>query len=275
MPWLPFLCNFVGWIVFIFYWSWGFNYARSDFHKRVDLELREPEKESLYAELLTVDSILQALRKDLQPIDSLPINAEMLPKDLEGQVMQSQVKVLESLGEPLFAKPKIRRLRPKGSLLRIKTAGVYFPFVFEGHIDDGLHHIEKPYVMAHEMAHAYSFTDEGVCNFIGFMTCINSEHTFLQYSGWMEYQGYLYRALRRNFPETLKEEAYRLPKIVTTDLKSIRERLDKYPSIAPKLRDLFYNNYLKAQGVSDGMKSYSQITRLAYSYKVAKGGYKI
>jgi hypothetical protein len=164
-------------------------------------------------------------------------------------------------------------LQPAGSLLRLKTAGVYFPFVFEGHIDKGLHHIEKPYVMAHEMAHAHAFTDEGVCNFIGFMTCINADNPFIQYSGWLEYQGYLYRALRRNFPEKLKEEAYKLPRVVLTDLRDIRERLDKYPSIAPQLRDLFYNNFLKAQGVHAGIKSYAQITRLAYSYKEANGSF--
>jgi hypothetical protein len=270
---IPAALNFLGYIIFVFYWSWGFNYARTDFATRIDLEVSKPNLEFLYAELIKVDSLLVEIRKEIQSFDSIPLGVENMPLNYQEVIRASQVTLIKNLEEPTYRPPKIRELKPNGSLLRIKTAGVYFPFVFEGHIDNGLHPIEKPYVMAHEMAHAHAFTDEGVCNFIGFITCVNAEDPFIQYSGWLEYQGYLYRSLRRNFPEKLKEEAYKLPLAVVTDLRSIRERLDKYPSIAPGLRDLFYNNYLKAQGVHAGIKSYSQITRLAYSYKKKYGGF--
>lgn len=269
------LSNFIGWIVFVFYWSWGYNYARPAFAERVSLESSKPDIEFLYSELLEVDSTLQALRKSIQGSDSTALRSEHSPLNLQKIINESQVKFIKALDQPVFALPRIRELKPSGTLLRIKTAGVYFPFVLEGHIDNGLHPLEKPYVMAHEMAHAYAFTDEGVCNFIGFMTCVNSDNLYVQYSGWLEYQGYLYRALRRNFPKKLETSNYSLPVAVVSDLKAIRKRLDKYPSIAPKIRDLFYNNYLKAQGVKAGMASYSQITRLAYSYKMQYGDYKI
>ncbi len=265
----------MGWIAFIFYWSWGFNYARSDFHIRQKMELQEPNESFLFSELQDVDSILVELRKNLQPLDSVPIDDDLMPIDLQEKIRNSQINVLKKFEEPIFNDPKIRVLKPRGSLLRIKTAGVYFPWVFEGHIDDGLHAIEKPYVMAHEMAHAYAITDEGVCNFIGFMTCINSSQPFIAYSGWLEYHGYLYRALRRNYPEILEEANYMRPEAIMTDLRAIRERLDRYPDIAPWLRDFFYNNYLKAQGVKAGMKSYAQITRLAYSHKEKYGSYQL
>lgn len=267
------LLNFAGYVVFVFYWSWGFNYARTDFADRIGLEVKKPDLDFLYSELLNVDSVLLSLRKDLEGNDSVSLSPDKLPSNYQELIRQSQVNVIERMNEPTFRPPKIRELKPAGSLLRIKTAGVYFPFVFEGHIDDGLHHIEKPYVMAHEMAHAHAFTDEGVCNFIGFLTCVNAEDPFIQYSGWLEYQGYLYRAVRRNYPGKLEEESYERPLAVLTDLRAIRERLDKYPSIAPRIRDLFYNNYLKAQGIHAGIKSYAQITRLAFSYKEAHGGF--
>ena len=267
--------NFIGWIVLLFYWSWGYNYARPGFTERAQFEVSKPDVDFLYSELIEVDSILLAIRSRIQSSETIALSIEDAPKDLQELINKSQVKLIHSFDEPVFARPRIRELKPSGSLLRIKTAGVYFPFVFEGHIDNGLHSIEKPYVMAHEMAHAYAFTDEGVCNFIGFMTCVNSDDLFIQYSGWLEYEGYLYRALRRNFPERLKKEEYKLPIAVVTDIRAIRERLDKFPSIAPKLRDLFYNNYLKAQGVKAGMASYSQIMSLAYSYKMQNGDYLI
>lgn len=273
--WFPTLINFSGWIIVCFYWFWGFNYSRSEFNERANIDIHQPNEQLLYQELLYVDSILQLTRHSFSSNESIPLTKSYLPINYQEQIRLSQTKVLKSFNEPVFSDPKVRELRPEGSLLRLKTAGVYLPFVFEGHIDAGLHPIEKPYVMAHEMAHAYGLTDEGVCNFIGFMTCVNAEDPFIAYSGWLEYQGYLYRALRRNYPNLLKENDYKLPVVVITDITAIRERLDKYPNIAPYLRDLFYNNYLRAQGISEGMKSYSQITKLAYSYKLAHGDYKI
>lgn len=270
---LQFVLNFIGWVTFSFYWLWGFNYARSDFNERIGLVIEQPTSEFLINELVHVDSILLPIRRMVSHNDTIALPEVQLPRGFQKQIRVSQDQLIRFIGEPEFNKVRVRQLKPKGNLLRIKTAGVYFPFVLEGHIDAGLHAIEKPYVLAHEMAHANAFTDEGVCNFIGFMTCINAEDPFIQYSGWLEYQGYLYRTLRRNHPEELKAIDYKRPEYVTADLRAIIETLDKYPNITPKLRDLFYNNYLKAQGVHAGMKSYAQIVRLAYSFKKKKGSF--
>ena len=270
---LRFLLNFVGWLIFSFYWLWGFNYARADFKERIDLTVTKPTSEFLMSELIKTDSLMLPLRRMISENDTLALPTVQLPKDYQKEIRLTQKKLIAHLGEPNFGNVRIRQLVPKGNLLRIKTAGVYLPFVLEGHIDDGLHNIEKPYVLAHEMAHANGFTDEGVCNFIGFMTCINAKDPFIQYSGWLEYEGYLYRTLRRNHPEILKERNYSRPVFVRADLKAIIETLNQYPNISPKLRDLFYNNYLKAQGVHAGMKSYSQIIQLSYSYKKERGGF--
>ncbi len=264
-----FFLNTIGVLLTIFYWSWGFNYAREKFKSRIDLEISQPTEDFLFQELIEVDSILHSKRRYVSENDTIPLFYAQLPNDYQKQIRLAQNDLIEHLGEPSFPKVRIRSLKPKGSLLRIKTAGVYFPFALEGHIDDGLHPIEKPFVLAHEMGHAHSFTDEGVCNFIGFLTCVNAQDPFIQYSGWLEYQGYLYRTLRRNYPEILKNNNYRRPDFVITDIKAIIETLDQYPNLFPKFRDLFYNSYLKAQGVKAGMKSYSQIIQLAYSYKRA------
>ncbi|MEZ4685085.1 MAG: DUF3810 family protein [Bacteroidia bacterium] len=46
-----------------------------------------------------------------------------------------------------------------------------------------LHHLEVPVTAAHEMGHALGFTDEGVCNFLGYLACIDSDEPLLQYAG--------------------------------------------------------------------------------------------
>ncbi|MCB0582976.1 MAG: DUF3810 family protein, partial [Phaeodactylibacter sp.] len=65
--------------------------------------------------------------------------------------------------------------------------GLYFPFTGEGHIDAGLHPLQKPYVMAHELAHGYGFGDEGTCNFLGYLACIGSDDPVIAYIGHLNY----------------------------------------------------------------------------------------
>lgn len=270
-----FILNFSGWLIFLFYFLWGFNYARTDFNDRINLNIVKPDSTFLLEELIRTDSICLAIRKQLSEVDTVALSETMLPLNYQDIIRVSQKKIIKFLGEPDFAQVKIRELRPSGSLLRIKTAGVYFPFVFEGQIDNGLHAIEKPYVLAHEMAHANAITDEGVANFIGFLTCINSGNPFVEYSAWLEYEGHLFSNLRRNNKTLLIDSCYSRPDFVIADLKAIIERLNQYPDIAPKIRDLFYNNYLKVQGVHAGMESYSQIVQLAYSYKLKNKNFEI
>lgn len=270
-----FIANFIGYTVVAFYFLWGFNYAREPFAQRTSIKVENPDADFLLQELLTVDSILIQIRKQITSNDTIALTSTYLSPDYQTDIRSTQKKVLESLGEPTYKNVQVRSLEPEGSLLRIKTAGIYFPFVLEGHIDHGLHPIEKPYVLAHEMAHANAITNEGVANFIGFLTCIHSDDPFVQYSGWLEYENYLYRTLRRNHKEVLSIRSYYRPNIVLIDQRAIRKQLEKFPDIMPKARDMMYNNYLKAQGISEGMASYAQIIQLCHSYKKKHGDYGI
>jgi hypothetical protein len=53
-----------------------------------------------------------------------------------------------------------------------------------------------------------------------------------------------------------------VPEGVKNDLRAIYNEMDKYPDILPTVRDVVYNNYLKAQGISEGIQNYSRILML-------------
>ena len=150
-------------------------------------------------------------------------------------------------------------LFPKGILLRISTAGFYLPFTGESNIDAGLHPIQLPFVMAHEYAHGYGTTDEGSCNFLGFLACENAADPFIRYSGHYGYWRYLLSSFRLQNPEAYKTFREALPAGIKADIKAISENSDKYPDIFPKFRDLTYDAFLKAQGINDGMANYNRI----------------
>ena len=56
-------------------------------------------------------------------------------------------------------------------------------------------------------------------------------------------------------------------------MDAINDNLDKYPDIMPAFRNYAYDQYLKSQGISEGLASYSQIIMLVDAWERKRKGY--
>jgi len=258
--------HFVGCAYFLFYFLWAFNYYRPSFTEVYKLNEVDIDTSLIHKELYNTTLKVNELRISIQS-DTFPHESAMEWSSLESVIRENQTFVLQSLGFNTPGRVRIRKLKPNGTLLILSTAGVYIPFVCEGHIDGGLHRLQWPFTLAHEMAHGYGFTDEGECNFLGFLTCIKSNEKWIQYSGYLSYWKYLY-AHTKNEQNDVASAAYnQLHTGVKSDLKSIRSEMDKYPDVMPEIRDFIYDLYLKKHGVEDGLGSYDGIIELTIRWK--------
>ncbi|MBL0027165.1 MAG: DUF3810 domain-containing protein [Saprospiraceae bacterium] len=258
--------NFIGWVYFLFYFLWAFNYYGPSIKNRLGWQEMTPDSSAILKELNFVTDKVNSLRIHLsQNTSELHFKPDW--NTLENNIRISEASLLQSWGIPTYGRVRIRRLQPPGILLRISTAGVYIPFVCEGHIDSGMNALQWPFTLAHEMAHGYGFTDEGECNFIGFLTSINSNDPYVNYSGWLAYWRYLYFDVY-SLSESNAEVVFDCLFLgVKADLKAIRADVNKYPDIFPSLRDGFYELYLKFHGVNHGLKSYNEIIELVLTWK--------
>jgi hypothetical protein len=263
------IVNFLSVVIILFYLLWGYNYHLPKVSQTLVFEPHQLTIEELYLETARMDSLLASQRTEAIGDSSYSINDIIIPGDLEDLLRESQEEVLSTWGYPTYGRVRIRKLSPKGILLRISTAGVYIPFVCEGHIDKGLHPIQWPFTMAHEMAHGYGITDEGECNFLGFVTCMNADHPLIRYSAYLSYYRYLINNLRRADNEKYKSLISGINPGVRNDINAIVEQLSKYPDIIPEFRDLVYDSYLKSHGVKDGLASYSTIIKLIGQWKTS------
>ncbi len=258
---------FVGGLVFFFILLWGFNYARIPLEKQLKIKPIRLTDEELKEEFQSASNTLFGSYANYQRLNK---DDDFDLSNIENEIRKEVTKTLQSFGYPTPGRVRARLLKPKGILLRISTAGVYLPWVGECHIDAGLHPVQIPNVMAHEFAHGYGITDEGSCNFIALQTCLNSENPFFKYSASLSYWKTVASNYRRHFPEDYKKFKSTMPKGILDDIKAINDNLDKYPDIFPDTRDFFYNNYLKSQGISEGMKNYSRVILLEVAYKKTK-----
>ena len=263
------IANFLSVIIILFYGLWGFNYTREKLSAQLDFSNDKMTSEQLLAEANIIDSLLYGIRLEAIGDSTAVITNNIIPNDIEEKIRLSQEEILENWGFPTLGRVRVRKLQPQGILLRFSTAGVYIPFVGEGHIDAGLHPIQIPFTMAHEMGHGYGFTDEGECNFIAFVTCMNSNVKVIQYSALLTYYRYILNNLRRSDKDNYIKFMQSMDYAIKLDINAINTQMAKFPDLIPEIRDLVYDTYLKSHGVKEGLNSYSTIIRLIHQWKAS------
>jgi hypothetical protein len=152
-------------------------------------------------------------------------------------------------------------------LLRFSSSGVYLPWTGEGHVDAGLHPLNWPFVLAHEMSHGYGMADEGVCNFLAYQVCIGHSDPYVRYAGALYYWRYVAYEMMRFCPAETQAAVEALPAGIRGDLAGIREYSNRYPDIIPQWRDVVYDSFLKSQGLSQGVLSYNEVLVLAHAWR--------
>lgn len=256
------LLNCAGFIIFSFMMLWGFNYARPNFSQQIGLTIEKPDTLALRQELEMAANDAINIRKILE---NDPLSKNGFSADFEDK-MRSDVSVfLEKYHFPAGGRLRGREISPDGLLFRFGISGIYMPFTGESSIDNALHPLEKPFTMAHELAHGYGWTEEATANFVAYLACINSADNYTRYSGFINYYRYVASNYRRVNPEAYKAFRATLPEGFRNDLEAINQRLLKYPTwfSTDKINDVF----LKSQGVTEGVASYSRIVVLVYSWR--------
>jgi len=249
-------------IIFFFYWFWAFNYHQISLPERLGFDLKSVNETDIQQEFdrasVSLKAAADALPLDMRD-DYIIQKKAVSDNDLRADVEQA----LKTLGLPHLGRVRVRQLLPKGILLRWSTAGIYIPQAGEGHIDAGLLSVQKPYTMAHEMAHGYGVTDEGACNFIAWLACEHSDNPWVRFSGALSYWKYAaYEAQQDSVHNMMKT----FPDVIERSIALVRENDKKYPDLFPKYRDAIYTSYLMHHGVKEGLRSYDEVVLMVQQY---------
>ena len=255
-----------GWLFFLFYLLWGFNYDRIGLQEQIGLETNTISEAAFKQEFLEQSNRIADLRiKEEEKINSLITGWSH--KSAEKEIRAYAEDVLTGMGYPVSGRVRCRELLPRGFLLSWGTAGFYNPFTGECNIDPGLHTLQKPYVLAHELFHGLGVTGEGECNFLAYLVSHYTDDPLIKYSGELGYWRYLAGSFRRRFPDLFGEVLENMPKVVIDDIEDIDDTMDRYPNIAPKMRDAIYNAYLQSNRIHMGMADYSRVIQLVIQWR--------
>jgi Protein of unknown function (DUF3810) len=253
-------------LIVLFYALWGFNYKQVSLQDKLGFNLGNVTQEDVRLEFLRATAVLRNEAEHLQDgftndevISGLPVTDNDLRPDVETALAELQL--------PHEGRVRVRQPWPKGFLLRWNTAGIYIPQTGEGHIDKGLLSVQKPFTIAHEMAHGYGVTDEGACNFIAWLACSKSTDPWVRFGGAFTYWRYTAAEMPS---DSVALVMHTFPPVVPRALTLIKENDKRYPDLLPQIRDAIYSSYLKRHGVKGGLRSYNYVVMMVQQYLDSK-----
>jgi hypothetical protein len=260
----------VGAIVCSFYLMWGFNYNRISLEKHLRLEVRPLGPVELREEAGWALRAASEARALIPAATALPLDSSHYPFNPESAIRDSMSAVLKGFGYPAPGKVRVRELRPGGLLMRFSSSGFYFPFFEEGYISASLLPFERPFTMAHEMAHGFGFNDEGVANFLAFLACERAENPAVKYSGRLAYWNSAAGELVRISPQGLRDLVVAMPEGMRADLRAAAENWERYQGSLMEIGEKINQQYLRSQGIEEGIKSYDRLAMLVFAWRDRK-----
>jgi hypothetical protein len=241
-------------VYLVFLLLWGLNYRRTPMPARLEASASQPNAETV--ERLGLEAATELTRLYDEAHKSGWPEAPIRDPSLRRGFLATQ----RALSDAYPAIPG----RLKGSLLGwyFRWAGVdgmINPFGLEVLANPDLLPFEKPFVAAHEWAHLAGYADESEASFVGFLTCMRGD-AGAQYSGWL----FLYWQIAGEIESDRRAEVHRaLGPGPRRDIEAIAERLRR--GELPWLRTAgwqVYDQYLKANRVESGVRSYGAVVTL-------------
>jgi hypothetical protein len=145
-------------------------------------------------------------------------------------------------------------------LSRSFIGGIFSPFTMEALYNAKMPDSSLPFTITHELAHTVGFMREDEANFIAFLACRESGDAGFAYSGYLTALNSLLGAYYGEVtPDEFLEVTERIPEQVWTDWAFNNRYWERFrDSRIAQVASAVNDTYLKAQGQSDGVKSYGR-----------------
>lgn len=241
-------------VYLIFLSVWGFNYRRLPMEQRLVLDHPAPSNEQV------MELGFEAIRR----MNSLYAEAHRIGWEPDPRYDRSLLEAYGFVQQKLTGSGRAVPGRLKSSIygayFRWTTVdGMIDPFALEVLANPDLLPFERTFVAAHEWAHLAGFADEADANLVAWLTCVRAGVS-AQYSAWLSLYWQIGSEVgaddRRRLWDTVAEGPRR-------DVQAISDRLQR--GQLPFLRNAswrVYDNYLRANRVEEGIRSYGKVVNL-------------
>ena len=238
----------------VFLAGWGLNYRRIPMFERLNVARGAPSSEDVLQ--LGLRAVAEVNRL-YEPAHHAGWNDD---ESDDRELRRAFGEVQRTLGGTASAVPGRLKRTMFGPYFRwVGVDGMINPFGLEVLANPDLLPFERPFVAAHEWAHLAGYAHEAEANFVGWLTTLRADVP-AQYSGWV----FLYWQVSGEVGE---QERARLAAALALgprrDVEAIIARLrrGRWP-LLQRAGWAAYDQYLKANRVDEGIRSYGEVVTL-------------
>ena len=195
-----------------------------------------------------------------------------------GDLITESVHAMEAMGEQYdrlsgyYVTPKYLKCSEFFSQQYIM--GYYFPFSMEANINSVMYITNVAPTVCHELAHTKGFIFENDANMIGYLACIQSDDTFLQYCGYLSVLNYVNNDFYKSVNKSTYKKHVRISDRVADDnvfltredWQAVEKKAVVKTSTVKKVSNNFLNTNLKLNGVDEGIQQYNEVVNLLLDY---------
>lgn len=195
-----------------------------------------------------------------------------------GDLIAESVHAMETMGQQYdrlsgyYVTPKYLKCSEFFSQQYIM--GYYFPFSMEANINSVMYITNVAPTVCHELAHTKGFIFENDANMIGYLACIQSDDTFLQYCGYLSVLNYVNNDFYKSVNKSTYKKHVRISDRVADDnvfltredWQAVEKTAVVKTSTVKKVSNNFLNTNLKLNGVNEGIQQYNEVVNLLLDY---------
>lgn len=244
----------------------GVNYYRYPVEQLMDLDTSQKTPEDLYNACVKLAEGAKQARAELGISDNEPFK---FTNDIYTELSRAGDGYKGIVDEYPFLNTTVWRQKPvilSMAWSYTGIVGVYCPFTVECNVNTAQPDYAIPFTAAHESAHSRGVAFENECNFLAFLSCINSSYPEYRYSGYMEAFVYCSNALYAYDKEMHREMSECVSEGMYLDFTSMNKYINDHKGEVMDTTLDFNDNFIKAQGVPDGELSYDRVTELILAY---------
>jgi hypothetical protein len=250
-------------VYLVFLGLWGLNYRRVPMADRLVLTPASPQASDGVA---LARRAVQELNAGYDAAHAAGAGAEPLR---DPSLTSAFAKVQRLLSDARPAVPGRLKVSVFGPYFRWASVdGMIDPFALEVLVNPDLVLVERPFVAAHEWAHLAGYASESEASFVGWLTCMHAGDA-ARYSGWLFV--YWQMAAEVDAAERMAL-AMALAPGPRSDMEAVAARIQR--GQLPALRRAswrVYDQYLKANRVESGVRSYSEVVSLMLRVRFEEG----
>ncbi|WP_394923361.1 DUF3810 domain-containing protein [uncultured Robinsoniella sp.] len=252
-------------LFFLYTINCGINYQRVSFSQHNGFEVVSYTSSDLavLCEDLTVEVNLWAgmVKRNTEGICIVDINVQNQAVEAMKEISKDYIGLSDYY-------PRPKKLWASGILSVQSLSGIYSPFTIEANYNGDMLPYNIPFTACHELSHLKGFMQEDEANFIAYLACEKSDIPEFRYSGSLTAWISSMNVLSKSDKEAYKRIRRQLNPIVEADLTANNSFWKRYDTKVAKAAVKMNDTYLKANGQSDGVKSYNRMVDLMVGYKV-------